>query len=534
MEKIRIENLSFRYPESKNDSLRNVNLRIAEGEYIALIGRSGSGKTTLLQSLKPSIAPRGKKTGEIYVGGKAVSDLPPLELASKIGFVMQNPESQIVTDKVYHEMAFGLESMGLDGDTIRLKCAETAEFFGITEWFSRDTDTLSGGQKQLLNLASVMVMNPEILILDEPVSQLDPIAAADFLRTVKKINIELGVTVIITEHRLEEIFSDADKIAVIENGEIISFDTPSETGRKSADELKIISCAMPAPVRIYSSLSSDSVCPVTVREGIDFLKKTVGESPEFKRIERQKDENGEVALKIKNVSFRYEKNGKTILDDVNVKFLKGKITAILGGNGAGKSTLLKIIAGIYKPVSGKVKNYSGKISYLPQNTSVMFSENTVRDDLLLFGKNIDDVVALTGIEYILDRHPRDVSGGEMQKAATAKILLTKPDILLLDEPTKGFDGGFKAEFAKILKKITESGRTVIMVSHDVEFCAEYADRCMMLFAGQTVSDKSSGDFFSGNNFYTTAACRMSRCVFENAVTAEEVVSLCRKNLYSKK
>lgn len=529
MEKIRTEHISFTYPEAQTCALSDISLTIEQGSYTALIGRSGSGKTTLLRLLKPCLTPTGRIEGQILIEGKDIASLPFSEQSKKIGYVMQNPDSQIVTDTVRNELAFGLENFGLDSDTIRRRCAETAAYFGITSWFDSCTDNLSGGQKQLLNLASVMVTDPEILLLDEPVSQLDPIAAESFLHTVKKINKELGVTVLITEHRLEEIFEEADRILVIDNGHIVS-DAPPEEICKKADILPdFVRYALPASAQVYAACGTDDAqCPLTVGEGRSWLQKTVPTAA-YTRIDREENAAVPTAIAAKNISFQYEKNGKRILDCVSVDFQQGKITAITGGNGAGKTTLLKILSGLVKPLTGKVKNGGKKAAYLPQNVSAVFSEDTVKADLELISKDIDSVVRLTGIADILHKHPFDISGGEMQKAAAAKLLLTDPDIVLLDEPTKGLDSGFKREFAAILKEIAKSGKTVIIVSHDIAFCAAYTDICMMLFGGKIVSNSPTRAFFCGNASYTTAAHRMSRTVFENAVTAEEVIQLCKKN-----
>ncbi len=533
MENITIKNLSFKYPESGKKALDDISLEISQGEYIVLAGKSGCGKSTLLRHLKPSLTPNGEREGGIFIGEKEIGLLSEREQAEKIGFVMQDPDNQIVTDKVWHELAFGLENLGLDSDTIRLRVSETAEYFGISEWFTSDTASLSGGQKQLLNLASVTAMRPDILILDEPVSQLDPSSAGNFLGILSKLNKETGITVIITEHRLEEIFNSADKIAVMDNGKIISFASPSETG-ELLPSVDIIKYLLPAPMRIYAETGDFSLpCPVSVRDGVKWLSETV-KSPVFTSVEADTNVNAEISLKLKEVYFKYEKKGKEIIKYLNASFKKGVITAVLGASGAGKSTLLKLIAGIYKPLSGKV-SAGGKLktAYMPQQTRNVFTEKTVLADLEIIDKNKENIgktVEVTGIRDILNSNPFDISGGEAQRAALAKLLLTSPDVLLLDEPTKGMDGEFKEKFALILRNLADGGKTVIIVSHDVEFCASYTDECMFLFDGAIASHKDTRSFFCANAFYTTAASRMSRPIFENAVTAREVIYLCGKNL----
>ncbi len=528
MENIRIENLSFCYPLCKKKTLNGISLTIEAGEFVIVAGRSGSGKTTLLRHLKPALVPNGKSEGEIYFGLRKLSELSENEKARKIGFVMQNPDSQLVCEKVWQELAFGLENLGFDSDTIRLRVAETAEYFGISYLFNREVNTLSGGQKQLVNLASVMAMNPDLLILDEPVSQLDPISAAEFLENVEKINKELGITVIITEHRLEEIFALADKILILENGETVSFDTPLATGNSIRNGLDFARFLMPSPMRIYAECESDLPCPVTVRDGRKWLKNSLDEI-KYSTVETPELKNNDAVLKVKDVYFKYSKDGEKVLDGIDFSLQKGRITAILGGNGSGKSTLLKLIAGVNKPLYGKIKSEKLKIAYLPQQVQAVFTQKSVKDDFRCICDDFSYIAQLTETQSLLEMHPFDLSGGEMQRAALAKVLLTNPDVLLLDEPTKGMDGEFKLKFAEIIKRITDSGCTVLMVSHDIEFCALYADICMMLFDGKIVSEKDAHSFFSGNSFYTTSAYRMSAKIFENAVTYEEVASLWRKN-----
>lgn len=548
MEHFKIENLIFSYPTSKDKkSLDNVSLRIEKGEYVVLCGKSGSGKTTLLRHLKTVLTPHGKRSGEIYFNGIALKGVDNREQAAKIGYVMQNPDDQIVTDKVWHELAFGLESLGCDQKTMRSRVAEMACYFGIQDWFHRDIAVLSGGQKQLLNLASIMAMQPEVLILDEPTSQLDPIAASDFLNTVRKINTELGTTVIITEHRLEDIFPYADRAIVMDSGRIIADDTPRSIGRLLFEQNNPMFTAMPTPVRVFYNANGRGDCPLTVREGRAWLNKEFEAAPEITEIPCKSIDDGidNPALSLKELWFRYEKDAPDILRGVSVEIPSGSISAIVGGNGAGKSTTLKAICGICKPYRGKIKVFgkdvnkfrSGElfrncISMLPQDPKSLFVKNKVIDELSEMTKDkskITEIAEICQITELLDSHPYDLSGGEQQRVALAKVLLTEPKILLLDEPTKGMDSFFKETFADILNKLKSQGITILMVSHDVEFCAKYADRVSMFFDGQVLTTDTPQNFFGGNSFYTTAANRMSKHVFRNAVTAENVVHLYRKN-----
>ena len=543
-----IRNLTFSYAAAKGrHSLENVSLSIEQGEFLVLCGASGSGKSTLLRQLKAVLTPSGKRSGEVLFHGVPLTQVPDRDQAAKIGFVMQNPDDQIVTDKVWHELAFGLESLGCDQKTMRARVAEMACYFGIQDWFHRDVATLSGGQKQLLNLASIMAMQPEVLILDEPTSQLDPIAASDFLNTVRKINTELGTTVIITEHRLEDIFPYADRAVVMDGGRILADDTPSRVGQLLFARNHPMFTAMPTPVRVFYGAGCSGESPLTVRQGRSWLSREFPEAPEKNTVPAPAlpEEVENPALVLKELWFRYEKDSPDILRGVSAEVPAGSLYAILGGNGAGKSTTLKAISGICRPYRGKVtlfgkpmekykssELFRGCLAMLPQDPKSLFVKKTVREELEEMTKDtsaISEIARLCQIESLLGSHPYDLSGGEQQRAALAKVLLTKPRLLLLDEPTKGIDCFFKETFAKILADLKAQGITVVMVSHDVEFCARYADVVAMFFDGQILTADTPRRFFGANSFYTTAAHRMSRHVFDGAVTAEDVITLYRQN-----
>ena len=547
MAHFQIENLNFAYPTAKGKkSLDGVDLTIEKGEYIVLCGKSGSGKTTLLKHLKSVLTPHGKRSGSVLFNGIPLEQVSQRDQSALIGYVMQNPEDQIVTDKVWHELAFGLESLGCDQKTMRTRVAEMACYFGIQDWFHREVANLSGGQKQLLNLASIMAMQPQVLILDEPTSQLDPIAASDFLNTVRKINIELGTTVIITEHRLEDIFPYADRAIVMDAGKVIADDSPRAIGQLLYQQSNDMFAAMPTPVRVFYGAQGGGACPLTVREGRNWLSRDYA-NPKVNSlpVSTMPEEIKDPALSLKELWFRYEKNSPDILRGVSAEVPKGSLYAIVGGNGAGKSTTLKAICGICRPYRGKVKIFGkpvekyktselfgGCLAMLPQDPKSLFVKKTLREDLAEMTGNqslIDEIASICEIEALLDSHPYDLSGGEQQRGALAKVLLTRPKLLLLDEPTKGIDSFFKEKLATILCKLKEQGITVVMVSHDVEFCARYADLVSMFFDGQVLTTDTPRRFFGSNSFYTTAANRMSRHVFSMAVTADDVIGLCREN-----
>ena len=540
MEAFRIKNLTFTYPEKTRPALRDINLDINMGEMVALCGQSGCGKTTLLRNMKPLIAPHGEISGSIEFYGTDVNELSQEVQASRIGYVLQNPDAQIVTEKVWHELAFGLESLSMDTKTIRLRVAEMASFFGIQGWFHKNVNELSGGQKQLLNLAAVMVMQPDVLILDEPTSQLDPIAAGDFLATVSKINRELGTTVIITEHRLEDVLPMADRAVVMDKGEIIADDTPANVGAILAKKNHPMFLAMPSPLQAYAIMYNRGMgkgleCPVDVRTGRDWLTKLLA-GKELSVTELAADEEslpvdnetGKVmapSIEIKDAWFRYHKNENDVLKDLSLEVYPGEIFCIVGGNGTGKTTTMSMIAGLRKAYRGKVK-VNGTTAMLPQNPQILFTEDTVREEL---GDEFRKEYELLDIGNLMDSHPYDLSGGEQQRVALAKILQTDPDILLLDEPTKGLDNGLKKELADILNRLKERGTTILMVSHDVEFCGRYGDRCAMFFDGRIITTNTPRTFFSGNSFYTTAINRMSRHIFTNAVNVDDLVELIKAN-----
>lgn len=525
-----INQLEFEYPESERKSLNNINLNIEEGEFVTLCGASGCGKSTLLRHLKSVLEPAGQRNGEILFMEKALTECDERSQAENIGFVSQNPDNQIVTDKVWHELAFGLESLGYDNEVIRQRVAEMAAFFGIEDWFYRNVSELSGGQKQLLCLASIMTMLPKVIILDEPTSQLDPIAASEFINMLFKINHELGITIIITEHRLEEIIPQSDRVIVMDSGEIIIDDVPEVMCQKLRDMKHSMLLSMPVPIRVYSSVLYGK-CPLNVNQGRKWLEAYSKENNIKKFIEDKNYNFDEKVIELKGICLKYEKNGKDVLKDVSLNVHKGEIYSILGGNGTGKSTLLSVICGIRKPYRGRIKlNDDKKIIMLPQNPQTLFVKKTIAENLSDISKDkeqINEVIKMCRLSDFTDRHPYDLSGGEQQRVALAMVLLTKPDILLLDEPTKGLDNEYKTEFAKIIHQLSDSGKTIIMVSHDVEFCAEFTHRCALFFDGNIVAENVPYRFFKGNSFYTTAANRMSRGIIEGAITASDIIDACK-------
>ena len=550
MEFLQVKNLSFTYPNRDEAALAGLDFSVERGSFTVLCGQSGSGKTTLLRLLKRELAPHGTQGGEILYCGVPLSALDDRRSAAEIGFVRQDPDEQLVTDKVWHELAFGLESLGLKNGDIRRRVGEMASYFGIQSWYHNDTDHLSGGQKQLLNLAAVMVMQPKLLLLDEPTSQLDPIAAADFIATLQKLNRELGLTILLSEHRLEEVFPVADRVIVMERGKPCLTGTPRELcGALRGHPL---AQGLPSASRIWAGLDVPDVpCPLTVREGRELLETRFSDHSGARISVRPRPETPPV-LEAEGLCFRYEKDAPDVLRELSLSVRGGEIFALLGGNGAGKTTTLHLLAGLEKPYRGtirvlakKMKDYKngalyrGCLSLLPQSPRTIFLKDSVREDYRQLleahgvkaaeqAEKIDAMAARLDIAPLLDRHPYDLSGGEQQKCALGKLLLTDPKILLLDEPTKGLDAEYKDRLRSLLHGLRAEGRTVVMVTHDVEFAAAVADRCALFFDGEVIADGAPNEFFSGNHFYTTAASRIARTVLPNAVLCEEVVALCRE------
>ena len=543
MEKIALSHFGFTYPGAARPALADITLSVAAGQFVTLCGTSGSGKTTLLRALKPSLAPHGTQTGAICFAGQPLLSLSRRADSSEIGFVMQEPDAQIVTDKVWHELAFGLENLGLPNAEIRARVAETAAFFGIEDWFWRDVATLSGGQKQLLNLAAVMAMRPSLLLLDEPTSRLDPIAAERFFDALARINRETGTTVILSEHRLDAVFAVSDRVWLLDGGRLCFDGTPHEVGAYLRAHPQNAAQAMPAPMQVYAAAGGDLPCPVTVREGRDWLAAAAAQTALCPLPESKPPASGDVVLDMRDVHFRYEKASPEVLRGLSLSVRAGELLALVGGNGAGKSTALSLMAGERMPQTGKilrfgarVQGYDARCAWLVQDVRALFMKQTVEEDLCDFFAERDipaaekqtrvaRVLRLCGLEDLRTRHPFDLSGGEAQRAALAKVLLAEPRLLLLDEPTKGLDAACKAQLAGILAALQRDGVAIVMVTHDLDFCAAIADRVALFFDGAVASEGTPRAFFADKRFYTTAANRMARGICDGAVTVADILAM---------
>lgn len=549
------EHVSFCYPRQTDNAIEDISFSIGEAEFVVLCGQSGCGKTTLLRHFKKNQIPFGTGSGKLFYRGSDLETMDDRESAARIGFVGQNPDTQLVTDKVWHELAFGLENLGVPGEQIRRRTAEIAQYFGMESWFRRPVSKLSGGQKQLLNLASVVIMQPDVLLLDEPTAQLDPIGTGRFLDTLRRLNRDLGTAVLLSEQRLEEVVPMADRVLIMHQGHLVADSVPEQCAAKleayerDHNEALPIASAMPVAVRVWKACHyrDEAGSPVSIRQGKSWLSDRVrktgqpGEPIKSAVSDRHpchtaKRAVSETALFVDRLCFDYQKDQR-VLEDFTMRVPKGTLYAVVGGNGSGKSTALKAIMGICKPRRGKVKA-AGKIRFLAQNPKSLFTELTAAEELMamLLPENggaglkeadrtqrVGETLSYLELTAQREQNPMDLSGGQQQRLALGKLLLTEPDILLLDEPTKGLDGAFKEKLAELLKDLCSKGKTVVLVSHDMEFCARYADRCGLLFDGKLISEGETRAFFGENVFYTTAAQRMSRGVCEDCLLAEDII-----------
>lgn len=478
---LEVENLSFAYPNCREKALNAVSFSVNQGELCLVVGKSGSGKSTLLRLLKKEIAPCGTVTGKITT------------TAEKIGFVNQNVESNIVTDTVSGELAFALENDGESRENIALKLAETASYFNLNSIYNEKTASLSGGTKQLLSLAGVVISNPQLLIFDEPVSQLDPMSADSFVNMVAKLNKEQGITVLISAHNIQRLISIADKIIYLEDGQAVLFSSPQEF----ADYLLLnhhdFKCVLPDYTQ---ALSSAPIRFADAVKQIDELK--------YKPYNTENCFKEDKVLTAKNLYFAYKKGQKDVLFSLNFNAYNGKINCIVGSNGSGKTTLLKVLSGVLKCYSGKIKA-RGRVCYMPQNIKSMFLKDTVLEEL-----DADErLMKSFQLEKLKNRNPFDLSGGEEQRLAIAKIVKTGADIILLDEPSKSMDACFKLQLADMLKGLCSQGKTIIMVTHDLAFAGRFADYVSFLFDGNITVTEERRSFFSRLNMYTTSLSRLT-------------------------
>lgn len=532
MPQISIRNLSFRYNGSEDLTLSDISLDVEKGEFLVITGESGSGKTTLAKMLKPALKPFGETTGEILFEGEAIKKLEPRKAVSEIGFVMQNPDSQIVCDSVLAELCFGLQNIGVPKNEALARIAEISSYFGITDLINKKTAVLSGGQKQILNLAAITAAKPKLLILDEPTSQLDPVAEESFFSMIRKLNRDMGVTVILIEHRLDEIFGESDRLVAIKNGKIVAnCDNRSFAKNLLSDKSDSLFLSLPSFVKIAAELEENKPSPINIKEMKAFLSDYCNNIT-VTEIEMNRPPKSEPSISAKNVYFRYSKGEKDVLTDFSLTANKGEILSLIGGNGSGKTTALGVLSGSLKPQEGKVKSKKLRVAVLPQNPEALFLKDSVFENLKMFSVSEGEVDSLLERLFLKEKkasHPYDLSGGEQQRLALIMLLLSKPDVLLLDEPTKGLDFKCRQILSEILFELKAEGKTIILVTHDLDFSAEISDRAALMFGGRVAAIGMPSEIFSKNSYYTTKASKMSAHLFSNAVTAKEVLSLCKRN-----
>ena len=473
--------VSFAYAGAGERVLEGVSWEVPQGAFALLVGETGSGKSTLLSLAKPEIAPAGERTGAIEVLGTPVEELDAAASARTVGYVFQNPDNQIVCESVWHEMAFGLENLGVEQGEMRRLVAETSYFFGMDQWFRDDTDALSGGRKQLLALASTLVMQPRVLLLDEPTAQLDPIAGKNFLHALFRVNRELGCTVVVATHEPRTMLDYATCAFRLRAGRI---ERVEDTG-----ELR----ARPVLVEGVGAEGAGAEEPAPAAAAAPESEPAEPDAP---------------AASLARAWFRYERAGAWVLRNFDLAIRPGRIHALVGGNGCGKSTVLSILAGARSLQKGTARIAAPSRALLPQDPRALFVEETARAELMEWARaagyaqrDADEMLGELGLSACADRHPYDLSGGQQQLLALGKLLLIRPRLLLLDEPTKGLDVPARRAIARILRARRADGVTVVMATHDLDFVEQVADDVSMMFDGEVACTEPSEEFFRGNVYY---------------------------------
>lgn len=522
---VRVEHFSFSY-EGPDGAVRSVlddvSFEVEEGAFCVIVGATGCGKTTLLRSLKPELAPVGVAAGDIAVLGKPLvrngapvserdGGVSRVESAAQIGFVMQDPAMQIVCDTVWHELAFGLENLGTPQDEMRRRVAEVAHFFGIEPWVRRDTEGLSGGQKQIVNLAAVLALRPRVLLLDEPTAQLDPNALKRFLFLLARVNRELGITVVMATHAPEDVADYAT--CTIELGPVGELGS----GERVREELR------PRWQARRECLAAARACAETARgrRGLRARAGRAGDADAAAGAPAAADAGAPTGanapVEARGVFFRYRREAEWVLRGLDLAVVPGSAHAIVGGNGCGKSTLLKLLAQTEKPQRGTVANpYRAHQAYLPQDPKALLVCDSVIEELEEWrdrcgygDAEVRAALARFGLAGFEGQHPYDLSGGQRQKLALAKLLLADPQLLFLDEPTKGLDPASCADAVRLVRALVDEGRTVVFVTHDLDFALAAADEVSMVFDGELACTEDVETFFRSNLVYRpNAASRL--------------------------
>lgn len=538
MEIIKAQNASYWYPDAKKPALCDIDLSINEGEFVLIVGSSGCGKSTLLRMFNRIVPDYygGKLKGSVILNNKNIREYNKKDIVRKVGMVYQHPEKQIVMQDVEREIAFGLENLNTSLEKMRRNAAEVISFLNLGSIRDKSTQEISGGEKQRIAIASVIAMDPDIMLFDEPTSQLDPIASEEVLSFIKRLNRDTGKTVILVEQRLDRCFDMADRIIFMENGKIIDQGTPDNIP-ESINQRYFI----PSITYLFKQAGYKST-PVNVKQGRDLIKNMNFHGQ--KAVEYKFDTD---IINVRKLNFAYEKN-KRLLKNINLSIKKGEIMAVIGENGAGKSTLFKIIAGLIEGYTGKV-SISGKdiaefnrverintIGYLSQNPNDYLGRDTVFDEVAYTLRNIDafeggkveDMLQKFDLASLRDRNPRDLSGGEKQRLAVACTLVSDPEILILDEPTRGLDSVNKEKLGKILTDLSETGKTIVLITHDSDFAGDYAHRVTMIFNGEITATGKTDDMLYDAIYYSTQISRLfkNKCKivsFKDGVRALQVI-----------
>jgi len=546
---IKIKDLSYYYSNTQKPALDNINLGIPEGQFVLIAGGSGSGKSSLARAIAGLIPDfyGGHYAGAVSLAGKILRQTDRREIAQMVSMVFQDPESQLVMSNVTQEIVFGMENLGMPNHLMQRRLVEVADSLGLSNCLNRSLPELSGGKKQKVALASALAVQPRILILDEPTSQLDPVASEEIFAMIKRLNEENGITVILVEQRLERCFQLADRILVMDQGKIVSDQHAPDALAYWA--LQSNSPFIPPLVRLFAQAGYPEI-PVTVKQGRELLKPYyhydaqrpnqtdpagIKRKTEIEPVSREKS-----LLNIKNLWFTFA-NGAEVLKNIDLQLKPGDFTVIMGGNGAGKTTLLKNINGLLKPGRGSVEfrgrdirkstveELAKSIAYLAQDPNDYLFLPTVLEELTFNLKNlhlpdegiIEAVLSKLKLSGRQEVNPRDMSTGERQRVALASVLVTKPDLLLLDEPTRGLDYQLKSELGAILLQLQQEGTIILMITHDVEFAAEYADNIVLMSAGTIIASGSKYDMLSNSTFYSSQANKLFSDRAEGIVTFKQ-------------
>lgn len=535
-----LNQFSYYYPRSSQPALKKVSLEIVTGEFLLLIGRSGSGKSTLARALCGLIPDfyGGDIGGEILYRGTPLASWPKSQMAEEIGMVFQEPDKQLLYKNVERDIAFGLENLGLDNALMQRRVAEMMDFLNLNELRQRDSSLLSGGEKQKIALAGVLAVNPQVLILDEPTSQLDPVAATEFLALIKDLNQEFGITIILIEQRLDKAFTLADRVIVMEAG-AIAFQGGSREQVSWAFAANYP--LMPAIPAIFAVGLRDEKLPLTIKEGRRVLK-AMGAGREMpiqgEKYSEPRPRSGDPLVEIKKLSFSYP-DSQPVIREMSLKIWPGECVALIGSNGAGKSTLLQAIAGLLSGYRGSIRvgeisgkklkpeNLNHQLAYLPQNLEDFFLADTVSQDIMLTSEgktqNADFWLEAMNLQGYWNQDPRKLSTGEKQRAALAAILASDPAIILLDEPTTGVDREHKKQLGKLLGDLCRQGKTVLWVTHDIDFASEYAGRMLFMHDGRILAEGPVEEQIQENIFYTSQAARLFRPIDGSIINEAQAI-----------